>query len=129
MSKKQTKPETLEQALKDMMRHIRCISILESEIDEKWGVRIKTGFIHPSDSRWDETAECWVRRGLEEIEKALGKEAKTSVYSRYARELKHYGVRFTQSADDRTKVFVKAGCQPPKVRIVEDTEDGQENKD
>ena len=61
-------------------------------------------------------------RGLEEIEKALGKEAKYSSYSRLTKELRHYGIEFRQSADDRTKVFVKAGQKPPKVVIVEDAE-------
>ena len=119
------KEETLETALKELMRHIRCISHLEKEIDEKWGVRIRTGFIYPPNTNWDYTGECHVVRGLEEIEKALGKEAKYSSYSRLTKELRHYGIEFRQSADDKTKVFVKAGKNPPKVVVVEDTEDGQ----
>lgn len=119
------KPETLEQALKELMQHIRCISVLEKEIDEKWGVRIRTEFIYPPNTSWDCTGECHVVRGLEEIEKSLGKEAKYSSYSRLTKELRHYGIEFRQSADDKTKVFVKAGKNPPKVVVVEDTEDGQ----
>lgn len=114
------KQETLEAALKELMRHIRCISALEKEIDDKWGVQIRAGFIYPPNTTWDYTGECHVMRGLEEIEKALGKEAKQCGYSRYTRELRHYGIEFRQSADDRTKVFVKAGCKPPKIQIVED---------
>ena len=116
------KEETLEAALKELMRHIRCISHLEKEIDEKWGVRIRAGFIYPPNTNWDYTGECHVVRGLEEIEKALGKEAKCSGYSMLTKELRHYGIVFRQSADDRTKVFVKAGQKPPKVVIVEDAD-------
>ena len=114
------KPETLECALKELMRHIRCISALEKEIDDQWGVRIRTGFIYPPDSRWDYTGECHVIRGLEAIEQALGKEAKPSGWSRLTRELRHYGIEFRQTADDKTKVFVQAGKNPPKVVIVEE---------
>lgn len=120
-------PETLEEALKQVMHHIRMINGLENTINEKWGVLLVAGFI-PSYVG-DAKGEINVRRGIEEIEKALGKESKLSTYSRYTKELRHWGIQFTQYADDRTKTFVKAGCQPPKVRIVEDTEDGQENKD
>ena len=120
-------PETLEEALKQVMHHIRMINGLENTINEKWGVLLVAGFI-PSYVG-DAKGEINVRRGIEEIEKALGKESKLSPYSRYTKELRHWGIQFTQYADDRTKTFVKAGCQPPKVRIVEDTEDGQENKD
>lgn len=120
-------PETLEEALKQVMHHIRMINGLENTINEKWGVLLMAGFI-PSYVG-DAKGEINVRRGIEEIEKALGKESKLSTYSRYTKELRHWGIQFTQYADDRTKTFVKAGCQPPKVRIVEDTEDGQENKD
>ena len=120
-------PETLEEALKQVMHHIRMINGLENMINEKWGVLLVAGFI-PSYVG-DAKGEINVRRGIEEIEKALGKESKLSTYSRYTKELRHWGIQFTQYADDRTKTFVKAGCQPPKVRIVEDTEDGQENKD
>lgn len=114
-------PETLEEALKQVMHHIRMINGLENMINEKWGVTLVAGFI-PSFVG-DAKGEINVRRGMEEIEKALGKESKLSQYSRYTRELRYCGIQFTQYADDRTKTFVKAGCQPPKVRIVEDTED------
>ena len=123
MSAKKMQPETLEAAIKELMQHIRCISNLEEEIDEKWGVRIRTGFIYPPNTKWECTADCNVVRGLEEIEKALGKEANQSGCFHSTRELRHYGIEFRQHADDKTKVFVKAGCQPPKVRFVEDTED------
>lgn len=115
-------PETLEEALKQVMYHIRMINGLENTINEKWGVLLVAGFI-PSYVG-DAKGEINVRRGIEEIEKALGKESKLSTYSRYTKELRHWGIQFTQYADDRTKTFVKAGCQPPKVQIVEDTDDG-----
>ena len=111
-------PETLEAALKELMHHVRLINGLENVIEEKWGITLVTGFI-PSYVD-DAKGEINVRRGIEEIEKALGKEAKLSAYSRYTKELRHWGIRFTQYADDKTKVFVKAGCKPPKVVIVED---------
>lgn len=114
------KPETLETALKEMMRHIRCIGNLEQEIDEKYGVRLRAGFIYPPGNNMGCTADIQVIRGLEAVAEALGKEVKTSAYSRYTRELRYYGIEFRQHADDRSKVFVKAGCQPPKVQIVEE---------
>ena len=33
------------------------------------------------------------------------------------------GIEFRQYADDKTKTFVKAFGEPPKVRIVEDSEE------
>ena len=119
------KPETLETALKEMMRHIRCIGNLEQEIDEKWGVRLRAGFIYPPGSSMGCTADVNVQRGLEAVAEAVGKEVKTSAYSRYTRELRYYGIEFRQHADDRSKTFVKAGCQPPKVQIVEDDDENQ----
>lgn len=110
-------PITLEENLKELMRNIRRISNLEAEIDEKFGVRLRASFIYPPGS--GSTADVHVVRGLEAIEETLGKEAKQG-YSRYVRELRYYGIEFRQHADDRTKVFVKAGCNPPKVQIVED---------
>lgn len=115
------RPETLEEALKDLMRHVRAINELEHLIDEKWGVRMVAGYIPGIVDK--NSAEVTVRRGIEEIEKALGKESKEDHYFRHVKELRHYGVTFIQYADDRTKTFVKAGCHPPKVRIVEDAED------
>jgi len=117
-------PVSLEAALKELMQHIRAISNLEQKIDERWGVTMKTAFIYPPGSY--HTAEVWVRRGLEAIEEALDKKAKMSDYSRNTRELRHYGVVFSQSADDKTKVFVKAGKEPPKVMIVEEDEAHEE---
>ena len=115
-------PETLESAMKDLMHHVRMINALENTIDEKWGITLVTGFI-PSRAH-EAKGEVHVRRGLEEIEKALGKKAKTSEWSRYTKELRHWGIVFTQYADDKTKVFVKAGCRPPKIQIVEDDGNG-----
>ena len=112
--------ETLQDALKELMRHIRAISGLEQEINEKWGVRMRTGFINPPGGY--NTADVYVNRGLEAVAEALGGTVKQCDWSRYTRELRHYGVVFSQSADDRTKVFVKAGQEPPKVRIVEEDE-------
>ena len=110
--------DTLDGALRELMRMIRAIGNLEQEIDEKWGVSLKTGFINPPCGY--RTGDVYVRRGLEAIEEALGEKAKTSDWSRYTRELRHYGVVFQQTADDKTKVFVKAGKEPPKIQIVED---------
>ncbi len=111
-------PDTLEGALKELIRHIRAINDLEKTIDENWGVRLVAGFI--PGLAGDNRGEVNVRRGIEEVEKALGREAKPSDYSRYTKELRHNGVNFIQYADDRTKTFVKAGCKPPKVVFVED---------
>lgn len=111
-------PDTLEGALKELIRHIRAIDELEKTIDENWGVRLVAGFIPGIVG--DNRGEVNVRRGIEEVEKALGREAKPSDYSRYTKELRHNGIKFIQYADDRTKTFVKAGCNPPKVVIVED---------
>ena len=118
---KNEKPETLETALKELIRLIRNIGDLEKMIDEKWGVRLNAGFIPGYVG--DNKGEVNVRRGMEEIEKALSREAKLSSFSRYTKKLRHNGILFIQYADDKTKTFIKAGCQPPKVRIVEDTED------
>lgn len=115
---KSEKYETLEAELKELMRHVRIIADLEEEIDKKWGVRLKTGFI-PSNID-NAKGEIYVRRGIEAIGEALGDEVKLSSYSRYTKELRHHGIKFTQYADDRTKTFVKAGCEPPKVQIVDE---------
>ena len=110
-------PETLEGALKEMMRLIRKINVLQQEINENWGVRLTTTAIpgHIDNA----TGEVAVRRGLEEIEKALGKEAKKDDYFDM-RKLRYQGIEFRQYADEKTKTFVKAFGQPPKVVIVED---------
>ena len=72
---KNEKPETLETALKELIRHIRDINELENLIDEKWGVRLIAGFIpgYVGDSR----GEVNVRRGIEEIEKGAGPGSQT----------------------------------------------------
>ena len=111
-------PATLEEALKELMRLIRKINGLEHEINEKWGVRMIAGYIPGRVN--DAKGEVNVRRGMEEIEKALGKEAKTSQYSVTTKELRYQGIEFRQYADERTRTFVKAFGEPPKVRIVED---------
>ena len=115
---KNEKNETLEMALKELMRHVRIIADLEKEIDEKWGVRLVTGFI-PSNID-NAKGDINVRRGIEAIGEALGEDVKFSNYSRYTKELRHHGIQFRQYADDKTKTFVKAGCEPPKVQIVDE---------
>lgn len=115
---KAERPETLEAALKELMRHVRIIAELEKEIDEKWGVRMVCGCI-PSNID-NASGDICVRRGIEAIGEALGDEVRFSNYSRYTKELRHRGIQFRQYADDRTKTFVKAGCEPPKVQIVEE---------
>ena len=110
--------ETLEEALKAIMTHVREISNLEQEIDEKWGVTIRLSDVYPPG--YSCTGRVIVRRGIEAVENALGAEAKTSGFYHDMRELRHYGIEFTQYADEKTKTFVKAFKQPPKVMIVED---------
>lgn len=113
------KPETLEKALKEIMSHARAISYLEQEIDDKFGVRLYLSTVR-KDNRHGCRAEFIVRRGMEEIEKALGEIAEPYTYLRDVKILKHYGMEFTAYADEKTKVFVKAFKEPPKVVIVED---------
>ena len=38
-------PATLEESLKELMRHVRKINALEHEINEKYGVRLIAGYI------------------------------------------------------------------------------------
>ena len=112
------KPESLETSLKELMQLVRKINALEHEIDEKYGVRMVAGYIPGLID--NASGEITVRRGMEEIEKALGKEAKIEPYFPNIKKLRVYGVEFRQYADDKTKTFVKAFGEPPKVRIVDD---------
>ena len=118
-----SKNETLENALKEIMTHIRAISNLEQEIDERWGVTLRVSEIYPPVHNCG-TGDIVVRRGLEAVSEALGEDMKESPYSAHTRLVKHYGIEYRQYADDRTKTFVKAWKQPPKVVIVEDDEHG-----
>ena len=111
------KTESLEQALKAMMAHVRCINELEKEINERWGVRLVSGNIPALTS--DVQGEIIVRRGMEEVEDALGKKAETTDCSHTTKELAWRGVRFIAFADDKTKVFVRAGQEKPKVTVEE----------
>ena len=113
-------PETLETSLKELMQLVRKINALEKDINDKYGVRMIAGYIPGMIG--DATGEVTVRRGMEEIEKALGKEAKIEPYFPNVKKLRVYGVEFRQYADDKTKTFVKAFGDPPKVKIVEDDE-------
>ena len=113
--------ESLETALKELMRLVRKINALENDINEKYGVRMIAGYIPGLIG--DATGEVTVRRGIEEIEKALGKEAKSVPYFPNIKSLRVYGVEFRQYADDKTKTFVKAFGKPPEVKIVEDSEE------
>ena len=115
------KPESLETSLKELMQLVRKINALEHEIDEKYGVRMVAGYIPGLID--NASGEITVRRGMEEIEKALGKEAKIEPYFPNIKKLRVYGVEFRQYADDKTKTFVKAFGEPPKVKIVEDGEE------
>lgn len=110
-------PATLEEALKELMALIRKINSLEKAIDDQWGVRLVCGYI-PGIA--NASGEINVRRGMEEIEKALNEESKKDTFYRDVKILRHRGIEFRQYADEKTKVFVKAGCEPPKVQIVED---------
>ena len=116
-----SRPETLEAALKELMSMIRKINILQKEINETYGVRVSTGFIPGMFG--DAAGDVNVRRGMEEIEKALGKEAKFDEYFDL-KVLRYQGIEYRQYADEKTKTFVKAFKEPPKVEIVdEDAED------
>lgn len=112
------KPESLETSLKELMQLVRKINALEKDINDKYGVRMIAGYIPGMIG--DATGEVTVRSGIEEIEKALGKEAKIEPYFPNIKSLRVYGVEFRQYADDKTKTFVKAFGEPPKVKIVED---------
>jgi hypothetical protein len=114
------KPESLETSLKELMQLVRKINALEKDINDKYGVRMIAGYIPCMIG--DATGEVTVRRGMEEIEKALGKEAKIEPYFPNIKKLRVYGIEFRQYADDKTKTFVKAFGEPPKVKIVEDDE-------
>jgi len=113
-------PGTLQSALKELMQLVRKINALEKDINDKYGVRMIAGYIPGMIG--DATGEVTVRRGMEEIEKALGKEAKIEPYFPNIKKLRVYGIEFRQYADDKTKTFVKAFGEPPKVKIVEDDE-------
>ena len=120
MSRKiNNRPETLEAALKEVIRHVRAINELEKAIDETWGVKLVVGSI-PGYIGDNASGDINVRRGIEEIEKALGKEAKIGSCIVQMKELRHNGIRFVQYADEKTRVFVKAWKEPPKVVIVDE---------
>lgn len=121
--KRQDELHSLEEALKELMSHIRAINQLETDINEAFGIKLISGFI--PGARGDTSGEVSVRRGMEEIEKALGKEAKEHFGFAHIKSLRHYGVEFIQYADDKTKTFVKAFGKPPKVKIVEDDDENQ----
>lgn len=116
--KKGDTPETLDMAVREIIRHIKAIKEIEKTIDEAWGVRLTTGYI-PSIT-YDAVGEVHVRRGIEALETAFGQEAKHEYGMMMQKVLRHNGVRFIQYADEKTKVFVKAGKEPPKVMIVEE---------
>ena len=112
------KPATLEESLKELMQLIRRIDRLEKEIDKEYGVRMVVGYV---PSNIDDAAEqVVVRRGIEAIEQALGEQAKDKQYFNTIKELRHHGIVFVQYPDDKTKTFVKAFKEPPKVQIVEE---------
>lgn len=115
--------ENLEGALKDLMSIVRKAKSLQQEIDSRFGVRLHISNV-PGYAT-DCSGEIIVRRGIEEIEKALGKEAKIDSYSVSTKFLRYQGIEFRQYADDRTRTFVRAWKEPPQVRIVED--EGEEN--
>lgn len=118
---KSNEQSTLETDLKELMRLVRKINVLEHKIDEKYGVRMVAGYIPGLID--NASGEINVRRGMEEIEKALGKEAHIERYLSNTKFLRHQGIEFRQYADDKTKTFVKAFGKPPKVKIVEDSEE------
>ena len=118
MKKTKDTPETLEAALKELMQHVRAINELEKKIDEAWGVKLVV--THIPGTFGESQGEIVARRGLEEIENALGGKAKQDNGIIHLKELRHYGVCFRQYADEKTRVFVKAWKEPPKVVIVEE---------
>lgn len=111
--------ETLREAINELIRLIKSINTLEQEIDETYGVRLVTTYINGSSER---KGDVNVWRGIEEIENALGREAKFDgiFYSNETKRLRHNGIEFTQYADVKTKTFVKAGKETPKIVIVEE---------
>lgn len=117
MSRKE-EPTTLADALMELMRLIRSIDRLQKQIDEQYGVRLVTGYV-PGIGR-ETTGDVTVRRGIEEVEKAIGKEAKRDGLFNDMRMLRHYGIEFRQYADPKTKVFVKAYKEAPVPVIEED---------
>lgn len=120
MSGKSEEQKTLKDMLAELMGMIRKIGRLQDEIDELYGVEMVTGI--QNASKWG--ADIVLHRGIEEVEKALGVESVISPYANFIRELRYQGIRFAQYADDKTKVFVKAGKEPPKVVI--DVEEDEE---
>lgn len=121
MSGKSEEQKTLRDMLAELMGMIRKIGKLQDEIDELYGVRMVTGFIPGMLDHGG--GDINVRRGMEEVEKALGVESKVQSYSTFIKEIKYHGIHFAQYADEKTKVFVKAGKKPPKVVLVEEDEE------
>ena len=119
MSGKSEEQKTLRDMLAELMGMIRKIGRLQDEIDELYGVEMVPGI--PKASEWG--ADIVLRRGMEEVEKALGVESVIAPYTNFLRELRYQDIRFAQYADDKTKVLTKAGKEPPKVVLVEEDEE------
>ena len=119
-NKEKAAPETLKDAIKELIRLAKAINTLEQVIDENWGVQLIAGYIPGFVNGCK--ADIHVRRGIEAIEEALGKEGKYDaiLQPNELRRLRYEGIEFTQYADKKTMTFVKAGKEPPKIVIVEE---------
>ena len=111
MSKKSEEQKTLRDMLAELIGMIWKIGKLQDEINDLYGVEMVTGIPKASELG----ADIHLSRGIEEVEEALGVESVIAPYANFLRELRYQDIRFVQHADEKTKVFVKAGKEPPKV--------------
>lgn len=106
--------ESLECDLKDIMSYMRLIDGIQDQIREKYGIRMMVMQIGGAFK----TGMICMRNGIEEVAKALGEEPKHERHFGDSMTFRHYGVDFTQYADDKTKHFTKANEEQPKVEYV-----------
>lgn len=114
-------PETLEEYIDKIISHAKIISAMMDEVNAQYGVDFLSAYIRPMDM----PSSVSVRRGLEMIEKAMGKNAKQENADTYSlRRMNYRNVQFSQYADVSAMTFTKAGEEPPMIEIVEDVDDG-----
>lgn len=106
--------ESLENDLLDIMSYMRLINRIQDGIKEKYGI----GMMVMQIGGAFKTGIIVMRNGIEEAAKALGEEPKHERYFGDSMTFRHYGVDFTQYADDKTKHFTKANEEKPKVEYV-----------
>lgn len=107
------KADTLEDAIKEIMRHARIIDDLQKTIKEQYGIKMNVQHI----GMFDATANIAMRNGIEEVCKIFGKEPKMDGLINWRKVFRHYGFEIWQSADDKVKHFTKAGEEKPKVEF------------